>query len=218
MSPRISVYFERIGKALFTKIKIPIFLALVSMPLVLCSLILLKQKTDLQNTQARFCSAMKKAKSALQKKNRKEQFLARYSPSDPYFLDTHIESLNFLEDEKKDLKLWLAHQAIADKRDLQERLNFLNSEENALAFIEDQLDFSNAYKETVEKQRYPVQIDHRDLKRLLTLIEDIPLSGALSKAQRPQLLITDFVLKKLQTPLQNEVFEVEMQLLKREFL
>ena len=70
-------------------------------------------------------------------------------------------------------------------------------------------------KEVDEKQRYPVQMDESDLKQILSLIEERQTSG---RYKRPQILIKTFTLKKCETPLQTEVFEVEMALLKREFV
>ena len=72
-------------------------------------------------------------------------------------------------------------------------------------------------KEVEEKQRHPVQMDESDLKQILSLIEDLPVDSFLPSAGSPQLLIKEFRLKKQETPLHTEVFEVEMDLLKREF-
>jgi len=53
------------------------------------------------------------------------------------------------------------------------------------------------------------------LKTLVHLIEETdPLKNS---GQRPQLLISDFSMAKKNTLLQNEVFEIKMDLLKREF-
>ena len=191
---------------------------LLATPPLITWIIIAHESQELDIVQDRFCWAMNKAQAALDRKMRKERFLERYSPSDPYFLDMQVESPVFLEEEKNQLTKWLAHPALTEKRSLLERLEFLDSEENTLCFTEEEIQFSNAWKETLEKQKRSIQIDNNDLKKLLTLIEDIPISGSLSKSQRPQLIITDFTLQKIQTPLQNEVFELNIELLKREFL
>jgi hypothetical protein len=60
-------------------------------------------------------------------------------------------------------------------------------------------------------------MDENDLKTILSLIEDIPVDSALPSKSSPQILIKDFRLKKQETSLQTSVFEVQMDLLKREF-
>jgi hypothetical protein len=72
-------------------------------------------------------------------------------------------------------------------------------------------------KETLEKQKMPIELDEEDLKNLLALIEETPFHLALPKMNRPQLIISDFSLTKKNAPLQNEVFELRMDILKREF-
>ena len=62
-----------------------------------------------------------------------------------------------------------------------------------------------------------MQMNVEDLKKLLSLVEDIPIDDNPLINHRPQLVITDFRLETKQTPLKTNVFEIEMQFIKREY-
>lgn len=60
-------------------------------------------------------------------------------------------------------------------------------------------------------------MDESDFKKLLSLIEDVPLDSNLPLPDSPQMIITDLILKKSAKILNREILEVEMKILKREF-
>ena len=217
MSSNFSSKMEKFGKALFTRIKIPYFLALIASLPILSFAILSQNQHSINELEFRFFKAIRKAKSAMEKKGRRERFLERHSKPDPYFLDTQIESLHFLTREIDRLKTWSAHPAIPRKELIHDRMAYLQSEDNRLTFVEEEIQTSDLFKETIEKQRHPIQVDTQDLAELLSIIEDVPKIGGQPIFRRPQLLITDFSLKKMKTPLNDEVFELNIDLLKREF-
>ncbi len=210
-------FFEASGKFFFQKMRPPFFLLLLGIGPFISSFLLFKEKQSVEIFQNQFSSIVLKSKRAFEKKARKENFLETHKNSDPYFLDKEIESLSFLENEKMLLKNWLSHPAIASKDALRQRLNFLESGQNRLSFTDDEIQFSKTLKETLEKQRETVEVDQDDLKNLLALIEEVPFESIPLKINRPQLIISDFSLTKKTTELQNEVFELKMELLKREF-
>jgi hypothetical protein len=210
-------FFERSGKFFFQKMRPPFFLLLLGIAPLASGFFLFQQRKSIEVFQEQFSSVALKAKTAFEKKRRKERFLEIHKHSDPYFLDQEIESLSFLSSEKERLKSWLSHPAIANKSALQKRLHFLESDQNRLSFIDDEIQISKFMKETLEKQKMPIELDEEDLKNLLALIEETPFHLALPKMNRPQLIISDFSLTKKNAPLQNEVFELRMDILKREF-
>lgn len=209
------MFLEKCGHLFFLKMRPIFFFTLVIFPLILSSLFLSQKSSQLQVLEDRFAAAARKEKLALARKGRKERFLARYSNSNPYFLDQEIESFAFLQSEKRKLESLLHHPAFPESQAIKDRLSFLS--ENRLLFSEEKMEVSAHLKEIGEKQRRPVQMDESDLQQILTLIEDLPRESMTSSSKRPQLLIKEFRLKKQETPLQTEVFEVEMDLLKREF-
>lgn len=206
-------FLELSGRFFFQRLRTPFFLAFLGTLPLASSFFLFSEKQATELFQDQFSSIALKAKTAFAKKIRKEKFLETHKNSAPYFLDKEIESLSFLENEKARLKSWFAHPAIANKDALKKRLSFLESHQNYLSFADDEIQISKTYKETLEKQRERVEVDSDDLKNLLALIEETSEESNL----RPQLVICDFFLKKKTTELQNEVYELKMDLLKREF-
>lgn len=211
------MFLEAFGKLCFAKMRPPFFFLLISTPILLIATYLGIQWLHLNELQERFTYACQKGKIALEKKAQKDRFLHRYSHPNLYFLDQQIESLSFLQGEQTQLQALLHHPALADKRAIEARLAFLSSDENRISFTEEAIRSSPHLKETEEKQRRPVQMDEEDLKNLLALIEDLSIDSYLPAEDRPQLIISDFHLKKKETPLKTEVLEIEMDLLKREF-
>lgn len=209
---------ERIGKFCFSKNRSLSFYLIITFPILLgfCSLFI--QYTKWKDLEERFDNACKKGKTALVKKGIKERFIQRYTDANPYFLENEIESLTFLSPEINELKNLIQHPALADKRILEERLHFLTKGANQFSFTEDAIRSSPSIKEIEEKQRHPVQMNGEDLKKLLSLMEDVPIDEYPLINHRPQIVITDFRLEKKQTPLKTNVFEVEMQFIKREFI
>ena len=175
------------------------------------------QSLELNELKDQFQSSLEKGKSALEKKALREKFLKRYGHSDPYFIDQQIEALSFLQKEQSDLRASINHPAIVKRDSLAARLQFILSDENKISFAEQNIRTSKDIKETEEKQRYPVQIDEEDLKELLSLIEDVPIGKYNPAPHLPQLLIQNFQIHRHTTPIETEVFIVEMSLLKREF-
>jgi len=212
------MFLEFLGKLFFSHARPTFFYSFLLLPFFLVGSFLLSRFTAEEQLEARFVDAARKGKSALERKIRKERFIARYSESDPFFLDKEIESLLFLEKELSKIKSVIHHPALSNKRFLQERLEFLESRSNRLAFTEESIRLGARIKETEEKQRHSVEMNESDLKTLLARIEDIPISGAQPAPKMPQLLMKELRIKKTQTPLHSESYEVEMELLKREWI
>lgn len=209
------MYLEKIGRLFFSQIRPLFFFILVISPLFAATLYLYFEHENLQHLQERFAKAARKEKLAFERKERKDRFLHRYSHADPYFLDQQIESFPLLQKEKQHLMSLLDHPAFPNHQAIRDRLAFL--EKNRLSFLEENIHTSAEMKEVDEKLRYPIQMDENDLKKLLSLLEDISIESYPLPQNAPQILIKDFRLKKIETSLQTEVFEVEMDLLKREF-
>lgn len=209
------MFLKKCGQLFFLQMRPLFFFVVIALPLIAAGFFLSQQAASIQDLEGRFSQAAKKERQAMDRKGRKERFIERYSQSNPYFLDQTIESYPLLRAEKQRLEALVMHPAFPDSSAIQERLQFIN--ENRLAFQEEKIETSKEMKEVHERIRHPVQMDEADLKQILSFLEDVPIETALPKERAPQILIKDFRLKKLETPLHTEVFEVEMDLIKREF-
>ena len=209
---------KRLGKFCFFQMKPLFFYIILSIPIVFGASIFFLQYLNIFELEERFYSSCKKGKLILKRKQQKERFIQRYSHANPYFLDEQIESFIPLQAEQKQIETLIKHPALNDKRPLQGRIDFLKSSANRLNFVEEEMHSTTSMKETKEKQRHPVQMDAEDLKKILCLVEDIPIDSFPLCNGRPQIIITNFTLEKKQTPIDTNVFDVEMELLKREFI
>ncbi len=209
---------ERIGKFCFSEKRALLFYSLLSLPVVFGAFYSFGQYKKIQVLEERFIGACKKGKTAIERKQKKEEFIQRYSHANPYFLDEQIESMVFLTNEISDLEKLEIHPAISDKRLPTSRLDFLKNGMNRLSFVEESIRSNGSIKETEEKQKYSVQMNREDVKRLLSSLENIPIEDFSVSDHRPQIVITDFRLEKRQTPVKTDVFEVDMQFIKREFI
>ena len=206
------MFFEMLGKLFFSKIRPSLFFGLLLFPILFVGAILYLQFTQVEEASAIYTASLPKAKPALEKKKRQEAHMARYKPADPFYLDHSLESLVFLKEEIASLKKLLAHPALSNKKGLGERLRFLTGEENRLVFIEDNIKTGGSMKETEEKQKFPVQMNESDIKKVLSLIEDVSIETFTPDANSPQFLIRDFQMER-----KGDLFQVEMELVKREF-
>lgn len=207
------MFLEKCGKIFFTQMRPFVFFSLLILPLAIGSIYLCFQEVRLQQLENSFSSTAPKGKNTIEKKLRKEKFLQRYAGFTPYFINEKIESLEFLSKEKTELKKLIEHPAISNKKIFKDRLTWISGEENRLTFSEENIRSSKKMKETDEKQRHPIQIDENDLQNLLCLVEDLSNNNF----STPQLIIRNFHLKRRETPLLGQVFELEMELLKREW-
>lgn len=210
--------FEQLGKFCFFKLRPFYFLLILLTPILFAFAYFLVESSDLSHLEEAFANSCKRGKSALEKKKEKEYFTKRYSQGNPYFLDEKIESLSFLQSEQKELESWLKHPALVEKKLIESRLDFLKNGSNRLSFAEEAIRSSSTMKEVEEKQRRRVEMDETDLKQLLSLMEDLPMDTSSEISTRPQIVITDFQIHEKKTPLKTNVFEVEMQFIKREFI
>lgn len=210
--------FESLGKLFFSKLRLPFFSFFLLIPFLLCFFSLYIKWTYLEEVEESFSLTKTRAKAAFDKKRRKEQFLERFLGADPFFLDHQIEAFLPLGREVTLLESLLHHPALSEKKGLKERLTFLLSGENRLRFREEEIQTTGRMKETVEKQLHPIQMEEADLKKVLSLLENMPIDSYLPDPRSPQFLITDLLIEKKKTELHTDVLEVEIEILKREFI
>lgn len=133
-----------------------------------------------------------------------------FAASCPTFVTDEIESITLLNTEKEAIEKIIKMPSFPGNDTLQRRYHFLN-DENKMKFLEGAPIKKEGVEESLLTLSHPVEMDSTDLKEILKIIEE-------KKKESPQLLFTQFKLNKKILPNKGEVYEINMQLLKREYL
>lgn len=155
---------------------------------------------------ARLTAAMKEEKQAFNTAVRE-----KFGEADQLFIDKELEKHSLLNKERVALEKLLTSKAFTGNEAAEKRYAFLAGPSNRLLFNEGSVQTGEGFQETTESLAHSIEIDAADLKELLRRMEK-------SHPGQPQLIITEFKLDKKQTSLDNEVFDLNLKLLKREFL
>lgn len=148
--------------------------------------------------------------------SRKElkEMTSKLKNTDKDFIQKNLESLNFLEQEKKRLHHFFESEEYTEYKPKKELL--FSKTANRLAFKTKALKSTLPYKEEILETTQSIDIDEEDLKKILSLVEDVEIFPYGPYEGKPQLLFLDFFLRKKSfVPYQN-VFELNFKLLKRE--
>jgi hypothetical protein len=141
-----------------------------------------------------------------------------FRDADHFYIDKYLETLVFLEPEIEMLQKIVNDKNFAEDERIKKRLEFLTSQANSLVFSEGVVQSFPLFQETIETLVHPVEVNVQDLQKILARIEGIKIGSFAQGPNRPQLLITEFKLDKKKTTDKNEVFLIQLKLLKREFL
>jgi hypothetical protein len=141
-----------------------------------------------------------------------------FREADHFYIDKYLESLVFLETEVESLQKIAADKNFSNDERIKKRLELLTGTSNSLVFSEGVVQTFPLFQETVETLVHPVEINTNDLQKILARIEGIQIGPYLPGPNRPQLIITEFKLDKKKVYDKNEVFILNLKLLKREFL
>lgn len=140
-----------------------------------------------------------------------------YKDADHFYIDKQLETLTFLEPEVEALQKLSSQKNIPEDEVLKKRLDKLSGPENSLTFTEGVVQNYGAFQETTETLSHPVEVNVADLYKILTRVEGVALNGDTPPEGRPQLIVLDFRLEKKKSLDANEVYQLNMKLLKREF-
>lgn len=141
-----------------------------------------------------------------------------YRDADHFYIDKNLETLTFLEPEVEALQKIVNHKNFPDDEVIKKRLEFLTGSGNSLRFTEGVVQTFPQFQETTETLVHPVEVNISDLQKILARIEGLEVGPFKPGSNRPQLIVLDFKLDKKKTSEKNEVFLLNMKLLKREFL
>lgn len=141
-----------------------------------------------------------------------------YKDADHFYIDKQLETLQFLEPEIESLQTAMNNKNIAEDETLKKRYEQLVGSGNSLSFSEGVVQSSPVLQEVVESLIHPVEVDVDNLKEVLAKIEGVEIGSYGPGPNRPQLIITDFKIDKKNAIDKNEVFQLNLKLLKREYL
>lgn len=158
---------------------------------------------------------------ALTQEKRQAQNLTvinHFKDADHFYIDKRLESVIPLEPEVEALQKIVAHKNFTDDEEIKKRLDFLTGGGNSLRFTEGVVQTFPQFQETTETLIHPVEVNLNDVQRILALVEGVKVGSYEPAPDRPQLIILDFKLDKKKIHEKNEVYLMNMKLLKREFL
>lgn len=158
---------------------------------------------------------------AFLKEKKQAQNLAvrqHFRDADHFYIDKYLETLVFLEPEIETLQKIVKDKNFADDERIKKRLEFLTSQSNSLIFSEGSVQSFPLFQETAETLVHPVEVNTSDIQKILARIEGVDIGEFKPGPNRPQLVVTEFKLDKKKTTDNNEVFLLNLKLIKREFL
>lgn len=139
-----------------------------------------------------------------------------YKDADRFYIDKNIESIQLLKPEIDALEKISQQNNFIENEAVTNRLNTLKGN-NKLVFAEGVVQTTPYFTETPETLVRPVEVDLNDLQNILAKIEGVDIGTYKPGPNPPQLLITDFKIEKKTAGEDNEVFSLNLKLLKREF-
>lgn len=140
-----------------------------------------------------------------------------YHEADHFYIDKYLETLIFLEPEIESLQKLVNNKNYAFDDTVKKRLEYLTGGNN-LAFTEGVVQSYPQFQETTETLVHPIEVNVDDLQEMLSRIEGISVGSYTPAANPPQLIILDFKIDRKSMSEKNEVYNLNLKLLKREFI
>lgn len=193
-----------------------VFLGLL--PLFFVAFMFISQINELEEFQEAVESIQQQATIKERKQALNMGVRNHFREADHFYIDKYLETLVFLEPEIEQLQKIVKDKNFTDDERIKKRLEFLTSQGNSLVFSEGVVQSFPLFQETTETLVHPVEVNTSDIQKILSRIEGVKLGPYTAGLNRPQLLITEFKLDKKKLTDQNEVYLLNLKLIKREFL
>lgn len=194
------------------------FLGLGLLPLAIVALFFFSRKGEINDLDA----ALEFAQHQVLIKERKESsnlaVKKQFRDADHFYIDKYLETIVLLEPEIETLQQISKDKNFADDEKVKKRLELLTGSKNSLIFSEGVVQTTPQFQETTETLVNPVEINIDDLKKILAKIEGVEIGPYAPAPNRPQLIITDLKLEKKKVGDKNEAFQLNLKLIKREFI
>lgn len=193
-------------------------LAIGLLPLLFVVFLFFSQKSQLEELNATLENLQQQAFLKEKKQALNASVRQHFREADHFYIDKYLETLVFLEPEIETLQKMTSDKNFADDERIKKRLEFLTTQANSLVFSEGVVQTFPLFQETMETLVHPVEINTIDLQKILARIEGVSIPPFTPGPNRPQLVVTEFKLDKKKVSEKNEVFLLNLKLLKREFL
>lgn len=138
--------------------------------------------------------------------------------ADHFYIDKHLETLTFLEPEIDHLHKIVNNPNFAEDEAVKKRLDHLTGTGNNMIFTEGVVQAHPFFQETTETLVHPVEVNIQNIQQVLSHVEGVEIGPFVPPPHNPQLIVLDFKLDKKNLNDKNDVFILNMKLLKREFL
>jgi len=144
---------------------------------------------------------------------RQKELLSQIHNADPLYLEHQISSIRL--DRLEAYSLETAKDTLSDRQ--KERLRFLMGEENSILFKPGKTAKGSLAGAIELKLSNPVEVDEKDVERILAHIEGMPIGGYAPADHRPPMAIKKFTLKRKKEINQRlSSYLLDMELWRRE--
>lgn len=189
-----------------------------SLPLFFVFFLFIAQKNELRDVENTIENIQYQALSKERKQALNAIVCQHFRDSDHFYIDKHLETIVLLEPEIEQLQKIQEDKNFTDDERIKKRADFLTGEGNALVFSEGVVQSFPLFNETIETLVHSVEVNENDIKKILSRIEGIQIGEHAPTPNSPQLLVTEFKLDKKKINDKNEVYLLNLKLIKREFL
>lgn len=195
-----------------------VFYALIigALPIIIVLFQLMTFSSEVGDLKAEVRATYEAALIREKKQANNRAVLDHYQNSDRFYIDKYIESITLLKQETEALEKIARQNNFIENEAVTNRLNTLKNE-NRLVFAEGVVQTFPNFTETPESLVRPVEVDLGDLQNILSKVEGIDIGPYEPGPNPPQLIVTDFKIEKKTTGDENEVFSLNLKLVKREF-
>lgn len=199
---------------LFSKIpfsRLALYLLIVALlPLVGIGYFYVGQMREWEAVEAKMLSLAQLSQNKARRQYLNMAVRKNFAEVDSLYLENQLEPLSFLKSEREALEKFIQNPAFTGNEAAERRLAFLKSGANKLEWTSSPAQSAEGVQEIAVSLSHPIQVDAQDLKEILTRLEG-------NRKAKPQLIITDFYLLKKPLKGGQEIFELNLKLLKREF-
>jgi hypothetical protein len=193
-------------------------LCLGLLPFIFTIFLFISQKNDLEDLQYSLENIQEQAFIKERKQALNLAVRHHFRDADHFYIDKYLETIVFLEPEIEQLQKIVQDENFADDDRIKRRLELLTGQGNSLVFSEGVVQSFPLFQETAETLVHPVEVNALDIQKILARVEGVKIGGFSPGLQPPQLVVTEFKLDKKRVNDKNEVYLLNLKLIKREFL